>query len=106
MAESTDPQDASERTKALLASLWQRNRPVIEARLEILDRAAAAHPLDAELQAASLNVAHKLAGSLGMFGFDQGTTVARQIEQLLESDPPNATLLAQLTVQLRQILFP
>jgi HPt (histidine-containing phosphotransfer) domain-containing protein len=106
LPESAVAPDASAKTRTLLADLWRRNRPVIEARLATLDLAAAADPLPSELQAEALDVAHKLSGSLGMFGFEAGTALARQIEVLLEAADPNRAKLAGLAKQLRAMLLP
>ena len=38
-AHNMGPGDPGEKTRLLLADLWRRNRPVIEERLGILDRA-------------------------------------------------------------------
>jgi len=98
---------AQEKTRALLADLWRRNRPVIEERLATLDNAAAApDPMPEDLLAAALDVAHKLSGSLGMFGFDQGTVIARELEQLLSNPRPDTSRIADLSKQLRLILLP
>jgi len=97
---------AAEKTQALLADLWRRNRPVIEERLAILDCAAASNPMPEELRAAALDVAHKLSGSLGMFGFDQGTVIARELEQLLCAPLPDTSRIAELTGHLREMLLP
>lgn len=97
--------DSSERTRVLLQDLWQRNRPTIEARLAIVDCAAAASPIPGELRAEARDVAHKLSGSLGMFGFDEGTLLARELEQLLEQPEPDASRLAELAHQLRTMLL-
>jgi HPt (histidine-containing phosphotransfer) domain-containing protein len=96
-------------TQKLIAALWQRNQPQILERLAILDRAAAeaaAARLSPILREQAAEVAHKLAGSLGMFGFEQGTRFARELEQHLESPEPDALILATLTVELRKILYP
>ncbi len=98
--------DASAKTKALLADLWRRNRPVIEARLATLDRATAAGPLSAELYAEALDVAHKLSGSLGMFGFERGTAIARELERLLDTPAPEPGRIAVLASELRAMLLP
>jgi HPt (histidine-containing phosphotransfer) domain-containing protein len=98
--------EVAEKTRVLLADLWRRNRPVIEERLAILDCAAAADPLPADLRAAALDVAHKLSGSLGMFGFDHGTIIARELEQLLCASEVDTLRLAELTKQLRKMLLP
>lgn len=99
--------EASIKTKALLADLWRRNLPVIEFRLATLDRAAAAaDPLDPELRAEALDVAHKLSGSLGMFGFDRGTAIARELETMLEASGPDRERLGRLAAELRAMLLP
>ena len=89
-------------TEKLIAALWRRNLPQTLDRLDLLDRAASTPALYAEAAA----VAHKLAGSLGMFGFHEGTDLARQLEQLLEAPKPDPATLATLTAQLRRSLFP
>ena len=43
------------------------------------------------------NSAHKLAGSLGCFGFPQGSKIAKQIEQLLNSHSPTLEEIAQIS---------
>jgi HPt (histidine-containing phosphotransfer) domain-containing protein len=58
----------------MLRAVWERSLPVIGERL-------------AERELASSN-AHKLAGSLGMFGFMGGSEVARLIETMLEAEGP------------------
>jgi HPt (histidine-containing phosphotransfer) domain-containing protein len=105
---SAPPQ--SDGTGALLSRLWQRSLPLLLERLAVLDAAAnAAHAgtLAADLRAQATDEAHKLAGSLGMFGYPDGTDLARKIELLLEapgSPPPD--YLTELTTELRAILFP
>ena len=99
-------QDAGEKTRLLLADLWRRNRPVIEERLGILDRAWSSTPMSEESKAAAIDVSHKLSGSLGMFGFERGTVIARELEQILHSAHPEAARVAELTRQLREMLLP
>lgn len=96
-----------EKTTALLASLWNRNRPVIEERINVLERAASsasANALDVDQREEAADVAHKLAGSLGMYGYELGTRIARQLELLLDYATPDAAQLQVLIVQLRQAL--
>lgn len=108
-AERADTSDAasraSEKTRALLTDLWRRNRPVIEERLAVLDRALGSDPLSDGLRAAALDVAHKLSGSLGMFGFERGTEIARELEQLLEAPAPDPDRMAALNKELREMLL-
>ena len=99
-------EDAGEKTRLLLADLWRRNRPVIEERLLILDQVWSATPIPEGLKAAALDVSHKLSGSLGMFGFEQGTVIARELEQILYSEHPETARVAELTKQLREMLLP
>lgn len=92
----------------LLSRLWKANLPVMRERVALLETAAqqvqAGHLSDS-LRIQASDVAHKLAGSLGMFGFPQGTEIARQLEALLESESaPDPTLLAQLCNDLRLAL--
>ena len=78
-----------------------------EERLAALDAAAATDGAlgeDARQQAES--AAHKLAGSLGMYGYDDGTRIARLLEQLLESSTPEPERLRRLTAELRATIFP
>ena len=94
-------------TSALLATLWQRNRPLIEERLNLLDRAAiaaAAGTLDADSREEAADVAHKLAGSLGMYGYDEGTRLARKLELLLDYRTPDASQIEKLAIALRASL--
>ena len=100
------------KTAQLLAVLWERNRPVVEERLAILEGAinslVATQTLAPETQVDAANVAHKLAGTLGMFGYPRGTDLARLIEEVLElQDPLTATEANQLHewfVELRAVV--
>jgi HPt (histidine-containing phosphotransfer) domain-containing protein len=73
----------------LLRTLWKQSLPTIRERLASLDDVvteAEAGRLSAAQQAEGASVAHKLAGSLGMFGYHQGTEHARELELLLERE--------------------
>jgi hypothetical protein len=104
-----DMSDAEAKTASLLASLWVKIRPVVEERLGLLDAATAAAAsggLGEAQRAEACSAAHKLAGSLGMYGYDEGTAVARKIEVLLGEAAPDAALLKSLNVELRRAVFP
>ena len=101
----TMPDSAQSKTQNMIAALWQRSQPQVLQRLALLDQAAT-EPLTPSLQQEAAATAHKLAGSLGMFGFPEGTRIARELEQLLEADSPNPIQLKSLTTALRQTLFP
>ncbi len=82
---------ASQPSQQLLASVWQRNLPVVRARLALLSDVASLADADVLTPIArqeAADVAHKLAGSLGMFGYLSGTEIARELELLLEAEGP------------------
>jgi HPt (histidine-containing phosphotransfer) domain-containing protein len=95
----------AEKTARLIAAVWERNRGQTEERLALLERAAkaaGAGGLDPELQREAGEVAHKLAGSLGLFGFPQGTEIARRLEALLDAEGDvDPVMLGELTGALR-----
>ncbi len=105
----SDTASAEAQTNKLIADLWRRNQPVILGRLDLLDAAAAAAkagPLQESQRAEAESTAHKLSGSLGMFGFQDGTRLARELEKELQSSSPKAARLLQLSGDLRIALFP
>ncbi len=92
-------------TSQLIAELWKRNRPLMLERLAQLDAAAAAAhagTLSAEARAEAESTAHKLSGSLGMFGFQTGTECARALEAELQTAAPQPAMLAALAERLRE----
>jgi len=86
-------------TRRLLASLWERSLPVLNDRIAQLERtvlAARAGTLTPQLRKEAAAIAHKLAGSLGMFGYPEGTRFARRIEVHLDhAGPVDPLLLAE-----------
>ncbi len=108
MAHYMNPDDEA-KIGALLISLWERNLPLLHERLEILDRAAseaASGHLPVALRAEALEIAHKLSGSLGMFGYSHGTEIAHQIELILKRPTVDGSSdLTSLAVELRQTLL-
>jgi HPt (histidine-containing phosphotransfer) domain-containing protein len=91
----------------LLTSLWERGLPQVRERLNLLDRVATAAEtgdLSEDLRVEAVGIAHKFAGSLGMFGYDRGTEIARQIEQFLATSPATTSHLTVLVTELRETL--
>ena len=80
------PSVANEARAAAIA-LWNQFKPPILERMASLDRAIATlktgHLTDTQRQAAAGD-AHKLAGSLGMFGFPEGSRLGQAIEHWFE----------------------
>ena len=94
----------SDDVHAAIARLWQRSRPAVLERVAALQETAtalAAGPLDAEDVRAARAEAHKLVGSLGTFGVEHGSELARRVELELEAGGHDAARLADLTAQLR-----
>ncbi len=94
---------------AFLNETWVTNKPKILEQLTVLSQAVR------ELQAGSINrqiqeqaqqIAHKLVGTLGTFGLTKGMQLARELEQLLDSNnplqPQSAVLMETLVNALRQ----
>ncbi len=88
-----------------MTRLWAKFLPEIERRAASLEAAAQAlcdGSLSAELQTAAHADAHKLAGSLGTFGLQQGTELARQAELML-ADSVTASESARLESIVRDL---
>jgi chemotaxis protein histidine kinase CheA len=105
---SADSKNIDKQIDTLLVQLWQKNLPTIRERLDLLDHfgsIASTGQLDEAARTEALNIAHKLAGSLGMYGYQQGTEVASKIERILKSPTPETlTTLSALAVDLRNSL--
>ena len=74
--------------QAAIAAIWHKQLPQTRERLHVLAQAAGelstSRTIEPELCAEALDVAHKLAGSLGMFGYTEATGHARLIEETLD----------------------
>lgn len=71
-------------THAAISEAWQRYQPSLVTRLATLDeaiQALEAQTLSESLRSSAEQQAHKLAGSLGMFGFPDGSVLVRDLEQ-------------------------
>ena len=96
-------------TEAAIAAIWLRQIPQTRERLMLLTDAAEqlsqTGTINPELRAESISIAHKLAGSLGMFGFHSSSEHARLVQQDLESaGVPEAGQLCQHVKALRSSL--
>jgi HPt (histidine-containing phosphotransfer) domain-containing protein len=88
---------------AAIAAAWEESRPRIMGRVAVLEAVAAAvrdGGLSVDLRRDAENDAHKLAGSLGMFGFPLGSELAHEIEERLEGDAPIAPDFPELVERL------
>lgn len=74
---------------AVMAELWERFKDSFSLQIDVLDQAVAAlrdGHLTTTVQQEAKQTVHKLVGSLGVYGFTQGSILARQIEVLLHPD--------------------
>jgi HPt (histidine-containing phosphotransfer) domain-containing protein len=101
--------EAAAETAALIAELWQRHLPTLRERLDVLDRIAASSgegSMSEQQREEGIAISHKLAGSLGMYGYQRGTEIASELEQLLRSNPTPQPDITLLTTELRESVFP
>ncbi len=103
------PQDGASTDSDMMAGLvrdmWSRLRPRVLTRLDDLDavqRRAEAGQLTTQEREGALVEAHRLAGSLGTYGFHDASEAARRAEQVLEHDPLDVAALGRVLAQLRR----
>ncbi len=96
-------------TLAGISKIWEQVKEDTNRRVEVLEQAVALllqNKLTDEWRQQAEQEAHKLAGSLGMFGADEGSRLAQEIEALLEKgvslDRDRTQQLSQLVTALRQ----
>ncbi|MBE9224013.1 response regulator [Phormidium sp. LEGE 05292] len=78
-----------QRVEAATSKVWEKFQGKMLAQIAVLGEAAAALTagnLTAQLQQQAQQEAHKLAGSLGIFGFMEGSKLAKELEELLQLD--------------------
>lgn len=101
-----------QQTIAQVQGVWERFKEKFSNRATVVEQAATALLKDAlsdELRQKAEQEAHKLAGSLGMFGLAEGSRLSREIEQIFQAakcqyDQNQALLLSELVVSLRREL--
>lgn len=94
-AAQSPPASVEQRFNQAVDDLWARSHGLMTERLAVLQQMAIALQagrLTPELRHAAEQAAHKLAGVLGMFDREEGTQIARQLEQQLAAE---ATLLPE-----------
>lgn len=80
------PQEVAD---TLMAELWERFKDSFSLQLDVLDRVVVAGQtgaLTTDGWQEAKHIAHKLVGSLGVYGLPQGSRLARQIETLLQTE--------------------
>ncbi|HWH32869.1 MAG TPA: Hpt domain-containing protein [Egibacteraceae bacterium] len=86
----------------MVARLWERMRPVVAERLHVMGRAAEPGA-DADVRAAAAEAAHKLAGSLGSYGYPGGSRLAARIEEALRADVPGQSVAGLVDALRREV---
>ncbi len=85
---ATPVPSVADQARASTIALWEQFKPPILERVGNLDRAVAAlqaGKLSDKLRQTATTEAHKLAGSLGMFGFPKGSELAQAIEHWFQT---------------------
>ena len=108
---SASNSEAGSDSTADVANLWAQYKDAMSDRLVILENTAitlTANNFNPELKPSAKLAAHKLAGSLGSLGFDDGSKLARELEVLLDlksfPQPEQIELFNQLVSTLRERL--
>ena len=93
------------------AGLWEEFKGQIFEQLKALEKAALAlveGKLESELRQEAEREAHKLAGSLGSLGLEEGTRLSRDVEQRLQAGVPlgqaESLRICDAVVELRSVL--
>ncbi|NHC35821.1 response regulator [Scytonema millei] len=103
--------EQEQQTLTGVARVWERVKEKFIRRVATIEQAIALlqqRSLDEQLRHQAEQEAHKLAGSLGMYGFALGSRLARQIENLLQAGvsiaPEQARQLSELVAALHREL--
>ncbi|MBD2110626.1 MULTISPECIES: response regulator [Cyanophyceae] len=99
-AETQEPVLVTAPKGKTLEAIAARFQASIQQRLAVVEaavRSLQAGNLPPQQRTVAQDEAHRLAGGLGTFGYDEGSTYARQIEQLLGDRPLQTTEVDQLS---------
>ncbi len=97
-------QAKAEAARAVAVAAFEQFRPILGDRMAALRQAATAlnqPPLPEEVRSMAQGAAHKLAGSLGLFGLTSGSHLARRLEDWLTQ--PNAAQGAEFIALVNQL---
>ncbi len=88
--EVTSPGEAELRrgASAALAAVWEQRKEAVLGSIRLLEEGIhlVKERQDDEVRAKARREAHKLAGSLGTFGYDKGSALASEIQEILASE--------------------
>jgi len=110
-SQSVPVADSQQQTLAAIAGVWNRSQGRIDQQVTILAQAATAlehQMLTPDLRQQAIQEAHTLGGSLGLFGFPDGSHAARDLEHLLKETsllhPEQVRRVRELVTRLQQII--
>jgi diguanylate cyclase (GGDEF)-like protein len=104
-----DSPSVQDEARMAAIAVWEQFKPPTLERVAVLDQAVAALQtghLPEDLRLAATSAAHKLAGSLAMFGFPAGSELGKRIEQwlLTTTGTEDVAALRSLVSELHEIL--
>ena len=107
--EETSTQVTKAQTLLAVAGVWEKYKGRVSDQVNVLFKAAQVlqkdESLTKELHSQAAAEAHTLAGSLGTFGFANGSKLAREIEHLLKADKILDKIeIAQLAAKVKALL--
>jgi diguanylate cyclase (GGDEF)-like protein len=108
---AADPSSASaspeQTVRSKLSSVWSRHKDRIGQQIMVIEQLIS-QPHDATQHQQASQQAHTLAGALGIFGFAEGSQLAKEMEQILATGYPlkskDLAQLAKSLVTLRQVI--
>jgi HPt (histidine-containing phosphotransfer) domain-containing protein len=95
------------KVRAVLEKVWLTSRPEALSRLAIVEQfldELRSGKTNEEHQANALSAAHRLAGSLGMFGLGEASSCAAEIEALLSRRVSDFAALSECVSRLRDLI--
>lgn len=102
------PQRNEEKVRTALEKVWLNSRPEALSRLATLEgflQALRSGRTNEECLGTALSAAHRLSGSLGMFGLSEASSCAAEIEELLGKESgPEIGVMAGLVLRLRNLI--
>jgi DNA-binding response OmpR family regulator len=101
--EPSQEQSTADKLATSMAKIWETSKVQFLEQLQIIETISQELSLGqiaADRQATAEREAHKLAGTLGMFGLMEGSMVARKLEHLWQLVPPEPLEIAKLVRQL------
>ena len=101
-------QGKEEDVRAALERVWRSSRSETFYRLAMLEHfldQLRSGTVEQSALSAALSAAHRLSGSLGMFGMEEGSSCAAEIEALLcQQTGSNVAVMAELIQRLRTLM--